>query len=75
MFGYWVKDPERYGVVEIDDNMQVMSIEEKPENPKSQPAPPKPMYLSILSIRGDEFNNIKNNIVLIAKKNINKFVE
>ncbi|MDX1460384.1 MAG: glucose-1-phosphate thymidylyltransferase RfbA, partial [Xanthomonadales bacterium] len=35
VFGYWVKDPERYGVVEFDKAMQVLSIEEKPENPRS----------------------------------------
>lgn len=35
VFGYWVKDPERYGVAEFDDSFRVLSIEEKPENPKS----------------------------------------
>ncbi len=35
VFGYYVKDPERYGVVEFNDNGQVMSLEEKPEIPKS----------------------------------------
>lgn len=35
MFGYHVKDPERYGVVEFDDKYNVISIEEKPKNPKS----------------------------------------
>ena len=35
VFGYYVKDPERYGVAEFDKDGNVTSIEEKPENPKS----------------------------------------
>ena len=35
IFGYWVDDPERYGVIEFDDKMRVLSIEEKPKQPKS----------------------------------------
>ena len=34
-FAYWVKDPERYGVVEFDDENRAISIEEKPDKPKS----------------------------------------
>lgn len=35
VFGYWVSDPERYGVAEFDGEGNVLSIEEKPERPKS----------------------------------------
>ncbi len=35
VFGYWVSDPERYGVAEFDQQGNCLSIEEKPENPKS----------------------------------------
>lgn len=35
IFGYYVKDPERFGIVEFDDKKNVVSVEEKPQNPKS----------------------------------------
>lgn len=40
VFGYWVKEPERYGVVEFDKTGRVVSLEEKPKNPKSHYAVP-----------------------------------
>ncbi|WP_028575700.1 glucose-1-phosphate thymidylyltransferase RfbA [Desulfonatronovibrio hydrogenovorans] len=35
IFGYWVSDPQRYGVMEFDQSMNAVSIEEKPRDPKS----------------------------------------
>ena len=35
IYGYWVRDPERYGVIEFNDDGSVTSIEEKPQDPKS----------------------------------------
>lgn len=35
IFGYYVNDPERYGIVEFDENRKVISVEEKPDRPKS----------------------------------------
>jgi glucose-1-phosphate thymidylyltransferase len=55
VFGYYVKDPERFGVAEFDNKGNVISIEEKPENPKSNYA-----------VVGLYFYT--NNVVQIAKK-------
>lgn len=40
IFGYYVKDPKEFGVVEFDENNNVISLEEKPDNPKSNYAIP-----------------------------------
>ncbi len=55
VFGYYVKDPERYGVLEFDKNCKVISVEEKPKHPKTNWA-----------ITGIYFYD--NDVVSIAKK-------
>ena len=40
IFGYWVRDPRQYGVVDFDENNKVLDIEEKPQKPKSHYAVP-----------------------------------
>lgn len=35
IFGYYVNDPERFGIMEVDENDRILSVEEKPSNPKS----------------------------------------
>ena len=45
VFGYWVRDPERYGVVEFDGDGRAIGLEEKPAQPKSNYAVTGPLLL------------------------------
>ena len=45
VFGYWVRDPERYGVVEFDADGRAIGLEEKPAQPKSQLRRHRPLLL------------------------------
>ncbi len=61
VFGYYVTDPERYGVVEFDNNMKAVSLEEKPKVPKSNYAVPG------LYIYNSEVVDIAKNITPSAR--------
>jgi len=52
IFGYQVKDPERFGVVEFDKNQKVVSIEEKPKYPKSNLLLQDYIFMIMMWIRG-----------------------
>ena len=45
VFGYWVSDPERYGVAEFDADRRVIGLEEKPLKPRSQLCRHRPVFL------------------------------
>lgn len=84
IFGYQVKDPERFGVVEFDKNNKVISIEEKPQNPKSPFAIPGLYFYPnnvveyaktlIPSARGElEITDLNNIYLKQGKLNVDRF--
>ncbi len=51
IFGYHVNDPERYGIVEFDQQGRVLSLEEKPQRPRSSLAVPGSIFMTTRSSR------------------------
>ena len=58
VFGYYVKDPERYGVAEFDTTGKVTSIEEKPEQPKSNYAVVGLYFIPMMSSKKPKRSNL-----------------
>ena len=84
VFGYHVNDPQRYGVVEFDNDKNVISIEEKPKNPKSNYAVPGLYFYdnSVLEVaknlkpskRGEyEITDVNNYYLSIGELEVHKF--
>ncbi len=84
VFAYHVNDPERYGVVEFDDDFKALSIEEKPKSPKSNFAVPGIYFYnnSVVEIaknikpspRGEyEITDVNNHYLHIGKLNVGVF--
>ena len=74
IFGYWVKDPQRYGVVEFDADGKVLTIEEKPQCPKSNYAvvglyfyPNKVIELEITTVNQEFLKDNNLNVQLLGR--------
>ena len=82
VFGYWVDDPERYGVAEFDSSGKVLSIEEKPRHPKSNyavvgryvlPAEIWPLFRRTPLGAGGEFQLTDTIDLLMNIENVNAY--
>ena len=67
IFGYYTNNPEAFGVVEFDDDWNVLSVEEKPEHPKSNYIVPGLYEVEITSVNEEYLNRGKLKVELLGR--------